>query len=58
MKKILSLLLVFVMVAALFAGCGGKKAATNIKDVLDKVNLNAEKPWDGYTLCRMKIGLR
>lgn len=51
MKKILSLVLVFAMVATLFAGCGGKKQeATNIKDVLSNVDLNAEKPWDGYTV--------
>ena len=50
MKKILSLALVVVMVATLFAGCGGSTG--NNKQWLkpDGVDLNAEKPWDGYTV--------
>ena len=50
MKKILSLVLVCVMVATLFVGCGGKKSVTDIKDVLKDVDFTKEKPWDGYTV--------
>lgn len=50
-KKILSLLLAVVMVATLFTGCNGNGGGNN-KDWLKpgNVDLNAEKPWDGYTV--------